>query len=59
MILDQHGIPFPEKPIGEQYLEALERSSRDTLWTRMYAAENGWTMEQTAHYIETGEEPQA
>jgi hypothetical protein len=57
MILDAHGVPFPETSIGQQYAEALARSWRDTLLTRIYAAEQGWTCEQTQRYIETGEEP--
>jgi len=57
MILDHTGKPFPEVPIGEQYAEALCRSFRDTLRNRTEAAHAGWTADQFAHWVNTGEEP--
>jgi hypothetical protein len=53
MILDQHGAPFPEKPIGQQYAEAL----RDTLWNLTLAIRAGYTHEEFRYWVETGEEP--
>lgn len=57
MILDEHGNPFPEKSIGEQYADALARSYRNTLWNLTVHLQVGWTAEQHRHWVETGEEP--
>lgn len=57
MILDHNGQPFPEKSIGEQYVEALERSRRDTKLSLAAHFYDGWTHEQHRHWVETGEEP--
>lgn len=57
LILDAHGVPFPEKPLGQQYGEALERSWRDTKWNLTVHTLDGWTYEQHRHWVQTGEEP--
>ena len=57
MILDEHGQPFPEKSIGEQYVDRLCRSWRDTKWNLTVHLESGWTHEQHRHWVETGEGP--
>lgn len=43
--------------VGRKHLEALIRSTRMCRRTYEAAVELGWTPEQTAHYIETGEQP--
>jgi hypothetical protein len=57
VIFDQHGNPYPEKSIGEQYTEALLRNWRDNKWTLTQHVLAGWTPEQHRHWVETGEEP--
>ena len=57
MIVDANGVPYPEKPIGQRYLEILERSYRDTKWNLTSAILNGWTTEQYRHWVNTGEAP--
>lgn len=57
MILDATGKPYPERPIGQQYAEALARSRRDTKWNLTSAILSGWTTEQFRHWVKTGEAP--
>lgn len=57
MILDENGQPFPEKSLGERYVDALARSYRDSLWNLTVHLEDGWTAEQHHHWVETGERP--
>jgi len=57
VILDQHGKPFPEKSIGEQYVELLIRNHRDNKFTLTAHLLDGWSPEQHRHWVETGEEP--
>jgi hypothetical protein len=57
MILDQHGKPFPEKSIGQQYAELLARDHRDTKYNLTVHVLDGWTAEQHRHWVNTGEEP--
>lgn len=42
---------------GRKYFEALIRSTRQRKDTYVAAVLFDWTPEQTAHYIETGEQP--
>lgn len=57
LILEKDGVPFPDKPVGQRYAEALQRSARETklsLWVAMSA---GWTPEDYDYWVQTGEEP--
>lgn len=49
--------PEDEHRMGAALAHAMACSRRHTKWTFMAAVALNWTQEETAHYIETGEEP--
>lgn len=45
------------KPLGQQMAEAMARSIRSAKWNLETALQKGWTREQFAHWVATGQEP--